>query len=173
MSQDLEPAIAEGATWVRVGTCPLWAPATTAPPLQPRKSHERHPNSLIGAGNMAGAIIGGLLAQGVPARQLSASNRNPAKREALAREHGIRVEASNSACSPTPTWWCWGEAPGHGRGLPGTGPPSRPDQLIVSVAAGNHLRQPDPAGWARRAGAAAAERALAADAPGRQRPVRQ
>ena len=93
--------------------------------------------AFIGAGNMAGAIIGGLLAQGVPARQLSASNRNPAKREALAREHGIRVEASNSAVLADADVVVLGVKPQvMGEVCQELAPHLRLDQLIVSVAAG-------------------------------------
>ncbi len=93
--------------------------------------------AFIGAGNMAGAIIGGLLAQGVPARQLSASNRNPAKREALARDHGIRVEASNSAVLDNADVVVLGVKPQvMGEVCQELAPHLRPEQLIVSVAAG-------------------------------------
>jgi pyrroline-5-carboxylate reductase len=55
--------------------------------------------AFIGAGNMAASLIGGLLAQGLPANSLCASDRGAEQREKIAKEHGIRVMASNAeAC---------------------------------------------------------------------------
>lgn len=55
--------------------------------------------AFIGAGNMAASLIGGLLAQGLPATAIRASDRGAEQREKIAREHGIDVLASNAeAC---------------------------------------------------------------------------
>lgn len=53
--------------------------------------------AFIGAGNMAGALIGGLLADGVPAARISASDTSAEKCEALAQASGIRTAQDNSA----------------------------------------------------------------------------
>jgi len=52
---------------------------------------------ILGAGNMGRALIGGLLRSGTRAEQLSAADRLPAAREALAREFGITATADNQA----------------------------------------------------------------------------
>nr|WP_312231776.1 pyrroline-5-carboxylate reductase [Pseudomonas sp.] len=55
--------------------------------------------AFIGAGNMAASLIGGLLAQGLPAGAIRASDRGAEQREKIAAEHGIDVAASNAeAC---------------------------------------------------------------------------
>lgn len=52
--------------------------------------------TFIGAGNMASAIIKGLLAKGYSASQLSASCPEPAQLEALASEFGIATSTDNT-----------------------------------------------------------------------------
>ncbi len=51
--------------------------------------------AFIGAGNMAGALIGGLLADGLPPDKLIAADPNPAQRAALSEMRGIETTASN------------------------------------------------------------------------------
>lgn len=51
--------------------------------------------AFIGAGNMNGAIISGLVKQGYAANNIMVSNPSPAKREALAKDLGILHTASN------------------------------------------------------------------------------
>ena len=51
--------------------------------------------AFIGAGNMAGALIGGLLADGLPPDKLIAADPNPAQRAALSETRGIETTASN------------------------------------------------------------------------------
>ena len=50
----------------------------------------------IGAGNMSGAIIGGLIANGVAPAQIIASNRGQEKLDALATRFGIRTTRDNA-----------------------------------------------------------------------------
>jgi pyrroline-5-carboxylate reductase len=50
----------------------------------------------IGGGNMAGAMIGGLLANGTPAQCILASDPDPATRELLSSRYGIRTLADNA-----------------------------------------------------------------------------
>lgn len=52
--------------------------------------------AFIGAGNMAGALIGGLLADGLRPDQLVAADPDPAKRTALSTACGIQTVADNS-----------------------------------------------------------------------------
>lgn len=57
-----------------------------------------HPRiAFVGAGNMATSLIGGLIARGVPAENLKASEPVAEQRERIAREHGIVVSADNAA----------------------------------------------------------------------------
>ena len=57
-----------------------------------------HPRiAFIGAGNMAASLIGGLLARGLPAANLSASEPLAEQRQRIAAAHGIRVTEDNAA----------------------------------------------------------------------------
>jgi pyrroline-5-carboxylate reductase len=53
--------------------------------------------AFIGGGNMARALIGGLLRQGVPARQLCVGEPQPVARGSLEHEFGVATAADNSA----------------------------------------------------------------------------
>lgn len=52
--------------------------------------------ALIGGGNMARGIIGGLLGKGASARSITVSEPQEASRQALVRDFGVRVTADNS-----------------------------------------------------------------------------
>lgn len=52
--------------------------------------------AFIGAGNMANSLVGGLLAKGLPAAQISASDPYAPSREALARSYGVAVTDNNA-----------------------------------------------------------------------------
>ncbi len=57
----------------------------------------KHPRiAFIGAGNMAASLIGGLLAQGIPASHIRASDPGAEQREKVAAEYGIELFASNA-----------------------------------------------------------------------------
>lgn len=51
--------------------------------------------AFIGAGNMGGAILRGLVKQGYPLQTLMATGRNEAKLQALAQETGVQVTTNN------------------------------------------------------------------------------
>ena len=56
-----------------------------------------HPRiAFIGAGNMAASLIGGLLAQGIPASHIRASDPGAEQRAKIAGEHGIALFADNA-----------------------------------------------------------------------------
>ena len=56
-----------------------------------------HPRiAFIGAGNMAASLIGGLLAQGIPASHIRASDPGAEQRAKIAGEHGIVLFADNA-----------------------------------------------------------------------------
>lgn len=56
-----------------------------------------HNIAFIGAGNMASALIGGLVADGLAASRIIATDQDPAKLAALQAQAGIRTEHDNSA----------------------------------------------------------------------------
>ena len=55
--------------------------------------------SFIGAGNMATSLIGGLIARGLPASQIHASDPGEQRRQQLQQDFGIQVHADNAAAS--------------------------------------------------------------------------
>ena len=57
------------------------------------KKHTRI--AFIGAGNMASSLVGGLIAKGFPASQLSASDPFSASREQMSRQYGVQVSDNN------------------------------------------------------------------------------
>lgn len=57
-----------------------------------------HPRiAFVGAGNMAASLIGGLLARGLPAAHITASEPLAEQRQRIAAEHGIQVLDDNAA----------------------------------------------------------------------------
>ncbi|MGC3981687.1 MAG: pyrroline-5-carboxylate reductase [Steroidobacteraceae bacterium] len=52
--------------------------------------------AFIGGGNMARSLIGGLIAQGLPAKQIVVSDPMEAQRKQLAEQYGVQVTASNN-----------------------------------------------------------------------------
>jgi pyrroline-5-carboxylate reductase len=55
--------------------------------------------TFIGAGNMAGAIIAGLVAGGYPAKSITVCAPSPKNRDVLAEKYGINSSADNIACA--------------------------------------------------------------------------
>ncbi|WP_110669273.1 pyrroline-5-carboxylate reductase [Salinicola halophilus] len=53
--------------------------------------------AFLGAGNMAGAIFGGMLESGYPASAIVATARSESRRREIAEQYGIRTEADNAA----------------------------------------------------------------------------
>ena len=115
MSSDFREAIAEGATLLRVGTALFGPRAIQAPEVTDRKSSEAAaqgrgldrmpamqttsagPIAFIGGGNMARALIAGLLRQQVAPLQIRVGEPHGPTREALARDYGVVVSADNAA----------------------------------------------------------------------------
>ena len=89
MSADLEAAIAEGATIVRVGTAIFGSAGLNTENATMRIA-------FIGAGNMTTSLVGGLVRRGTPAGSLTVSDPVPAQVERLAREFGVHGVADNS-----------------------------------------------------------------------------
>lgn len=55
--------------------------------------------ALVGGGNMAASLIGGLIARGMPAGQIVVADRVPAQLEALQQRFGIRIAPTNQAAA--------------------------------------------------------------------------
>ena len=53
--------------------------------------------AFIGGGNMAGALIGGLIKRGVPASHLVVADPSAEQRERLAKNYGVGQTADNAA----------------------------------------------------------------------------
>ncbi len=89
----------------------------------------------VGAGNMAEAILQGLLQAGLSADQLIASDPDPAQRERLAQRLGVRTSASNAEVAELAELVVLAVKPAHLEAacadLPRDGGP-----LFVSIAAG-------------------------------------
>lgn len=95
--------------------------------------------AFIGGGNMAKALVGGLLARGTPATDISVSDPMPAQRDELARIFpGITVVADNDLAAGRAGTWVLAVKPQQmrdvARGLAATAAAQRP--LVISVAAG-------------------------------------
>eukprot|EP01030_Chromulinospumella_sphaerica_P003783 gene3783-3700_t len=119
MSHDLESAIAQGATWVRVGTA-----------LKTRIA-------FIGAGNMAASLIGGLRAKGLEAAQIRASDPGEETRARVSAEHGIEVFADNAQAIEGADVVVLAVKPQAMKAVCEALRPSlKPGQLVVSIAAG-------------------------------------
>ncbi|MGH7272147.1 MAG: pyrroline-5-carboxylate reductase [Polyangiaceae bacterium] len=91
----------------------------------------------LGAGNMSGALIKGLLHAQVPADRITASDVKSERLEQLRERHGIRVTLDNHALVRDSDVVVLGVKPQSiDRVLAEIGAEVRSDQLVVSVAAG-------------------------------------
>jgi pyrroline-5-carboxylate reductase len=91
----------------------------------------------LGAGNMSGALIKGLLHASVPAAQITASDLKTERLEQLRAAHGIRTTQDNHALVRDSDVIVLAVKPqGIDKVLTEIGAEVRPDQLVVSVAAG-------------------------------------
>jgi pyrroline-5-carboxylate reductase len=79
-----------------------------------------HPSSIafIGGGNMASAIIGGLLAQGLPAASITVVEPFEAARDALKAKFGIDALPAATAALQAPNWWSGPSSPRPSRTRP-------------------------------------------------------
>lgn len=105
------------------------------------------PIAFIGGGNMARSLVGGLVADGVPAAQLQVAEPDAARRAALERDFGIRVTADNAAAATTARVVVLAIKP---QAMPGVArelarPLAGRDALALSIAAG--IRSADLARW--------------------------
>jgi len=99
----------------------------------------------IGGGNMAAAIIGGLIAKGWPAASLCAVDVVPAALEALRKRYGIRTAGDGAAEALRADCVVLAVKPQQLREVARGLAPSADDRLVLSIAAG--IRSADLARW--------------------------
>jgi pyrroline-5-carboxylate reductase len=103
--------------------------------------------AFIGGGNMGRSLVGGLIADGVPAASLQVSEPDPGRRAGLQRDFGIRVTADNAAAASEAEVVVVAVKP---QAMPGVArelarPLAGRDALAISIAAG--IRNVDFARW--------------------------
>ena len=95
MSGDYAAAIAAGSTMVRIGTA-LFGPAPAADAVPERTVNAAAKMAFLGGGNMAWALIQGLLRHGVAASQLRVGEPLETQRVKLQAEFGVLAVADNA-----------------------------------------------------------------------------
>jgi len=98
----------------------------------------------IGGGNMATALIGGLLHKGYPANAIEVAETNPERRAWLTHEFGVSTH-ENSAAIGAADVILLAVKPQQLQAILSTLPKLRPEQLVLSIAAG--VRAVDIARW--------------------------
>jgi len=101
--------------------------------------------AFIGGGNMAGALIGGLIANGHPAAALAAVDVAAAQRERLAGTFGIKVAAESADVVGEAATIVLAVKPQQMREVARSLATCLTDQLVISIAAG--IRSVDLARW--------------------------
>jgi pyrroline-5-carboxylate reductase len=92
----------------------------------------------LGGGNMANALIGGLLAKGYEARTISVIEIAPAARERIAAR-GVRVTTAPDAATAKADTWVLAVKPQDARAALSSVASSVGDKLVISIAAGIRL----------------------------------
>jgi pyrroline-5-carboxylate reductase len=95
--------------------------------------------TFIGGGNMARAIIGGLLNKGFAPEAIGVVEVNPEARERLRRDLGVRCFASPAQAAPFGDLLVMAVKPQQMHAAAGQVAPAFSGQLVVSIAAGTRL----------------------------------
>jgi len=95
--------------------------------------------AFLGGGNMASALIGGLVARGYERRSISVLELSPAARERIAAQHGVRASAVPDAATLEAETWVLAVKPQDMKTalVPLAG--SLRGKLVISIAAGVRL----------------------------------
>lgn len=99
----------------------------------------------IGGGNMAAALIGGLVADGFPAEQLTVVDPNPEQRDRLGAKYRVRTSETAPPVVPDAAVIVWAVKPQVLREAAGPIASATAHALHVSIAAG--IRLEDLARW--------------------------
>ncbi len=109
----------------------------------------------IGAGNMAEALLCGLLAQGHPAERIVLSDIDQRRLQALARSHRVAIAADNASLAVRSDIVVFAVKPQHLRAVLTALPALSPDTTLISIAAGRTMSMlrsawgGDDAAWVR------------------------
>ena len=95
--------------------------------------------AFLGGGNMAGALIGGLIAKGHDPRSITAIDVSPAARERLAAQHHVRVSTAPDAATQAAGTLVLAVKPQDMRSALASLAGSVRGKLVVSIAAGVRL----------------------------------
>ena len=95
--------------------------------------------AFLGGGNMASALIGGLLAKGFEARAISVIEVSPAARERLAAQHGVRVSGAPDAATSAADTLLLAVKPQDMKAALASLAAAARGKLVISIAAGVRL----------------------------------
>jgi pyrroline-5-carboxylate reductase len=95
--------------------------------------------AFLGGGNMANALIGGLVARGFDARSISVVDVSPAARERLAAQHGVRASTAPDAAMAGADTLVLAVKPQDMRSALKAIPGNLKEKLVISIAAGVRL----------------------------------
>ena len=95
--------------------------------------------AFLGGGNLASALIGGLVAKGYDPRSISVVEISPAARERLAAKHGVRVGTAPDAATAGCDTLVLAVKPQDMRSALASFPENLKRKLVISVAAGVRL----------------------------------
>ncbi len=95
--------------------------------------------AFLGGGNMANALIGGLLAKGFEPRSISVIEVSPSARERLAAQHGVRASTAPDAGTSAADTLVLAVKPQDMRAALSAFPGNLNQKLVISIAAGVRL----------------------------------